>query len=85
MKMRKYMVYVDGEQGICSFAIPAKNVIEVMECVQGKVLKIVDMTDDFLISIGDVCKALFQYGFCQNEVELIAATLLITGICQVVE
>ena len=82
--MKKYMVYMEDGDNLYKVAIPADSVKAAKKYVEGngKVLKCVDITNDYPISVDKVVKALEAAGFGTVETDLIMRTLMFHDIAE---
>ena len=82
--MKKYMVYMDAGQNCFKLAIPSDSVKAAKKYVQGngEVLKCVDVTEDYPISIDKVAEALRTANFGQMEIDFIVRTLTMHNIAE---
>lgn len=84
MKLRKFMVYLDGGNDCFKIAVPAKNKKEAVKFCEGNgdLIKVTDVTEEYPIDLSRVYTALLSAGFGQAETDFITRTLQETSIAE---
>ena len=82
--MRKYMVYIDDGINPFKVAVPADSVRAAKKYVEGngEIIKCVDVTENYPISLDKVVNALKNAEFGQIEIDLIMRTLAFHNIAE---
>ena len=84
MKLRKFIVWLDGGEDCFKVAVPAKNKKEAIKFCEGNgaLLCVKDVTEEYPIDLGRVYKALLDAGFGYKEIDFITRTLQETQIAE---
>lgn len=85
-QLRRYMVYMEDEEYLYKFAVPAEDEQSARDYVNGngEVIMIKDLTEENKVRIfsKNVVEALKNYGFSTTQTDLIIRTLEITGVTE---
>ena len=84
MKLRKFIVYLDGGSDCFKIAVPAKNKKEAIKFCEGNgdLISVKDVTEEYPIDLSRVYKALLNAGFGYKEIDFITRTLQETQIAE---